>query len=305
MKDVSRDFLTIFAKEFRKRESRSVSSARGKSPQTSRSTQPTHFVLPQAPKIFGLNYLFLSGIRLRGFRPPGKRIPGVIRARRDRRNPRGDSPSSICGRWRCARAASVSWRSLSAKCSRSSCHGRRANCCRWPRGRRRISKPPVSLWSLSVFVRTSAANSRTESVSLLPRSGFPDRTWTYHCMGVPVGEVSESDLHLLLRFGRLEILRRLAVALSDALQPESQSRRRWDRLPPHHVPEMSEAEAADESGENLPGRLARSGHYLGLVTALAWCSSWVGANGSTWIIFSYMSFLSFGFSFAFDNSSSR
>lgn len=45
--------------------------------------------------------------------------------------------------------------------------------------------------------------------------------------------------------------------------------------------------------------------YRGLVTPLRWCSSCVGAAGSIKHIFSYMSFLSFGFSFAFINSSSK
>ena len=45
--------------------------------------------------------------------------------------------------------------------------------------------------------------------------------------------------------------------------------------------------------------------HLGLVTPLSLCSSWVGAAGSTATIFSYMSFLSLGFSLALASSSSR
>lgn len=51
--------------------------------------------------------------------------------------------------------------------------------------------------------------------------------------------------------------------------------------------------------------VSRHTMYRGFVTPLARCSSSLGASLSICIIFSYMSLRNFGFSFAFDSSSSR
>lgn len=124
-------------------------------------------------------------------------------------------------------------------------------------------------------------------------------------MGKAIGEVFECSQNLFTGLGGFEIFWAGAVAFFNTLDAQIESTVSTLNCNKNYANPIQLCTSIRNPNVAVLDIVSRQTIYRGLVTPLARCSSSFGASLSIWIIFSYISLRNFGFSLAFDSSSSK